>query len=298
MSTTDVIAMKSTKKQKERSFWGDVFLQLQKNKMAMASLIILILLVLASIFVPIISPFDIITTNTDNVRQAPDAVHWLGTDDLGRDMLTRFFYAGRISLSIALSATVLTCIVGVVLGGISGYYGGIMDSIIMRITEAFLSIPFLLACIAVAGLIGNSIPTLISIFTILSWAGLARIVRGQILGLRDLEYMQACEALGISDARRIFKHLLPNVMAYVIVFATINMAGIILTEAALSFLGLGVNPPTPTWGNMIQAARARAVLQERWWYWIPPGIAIFVAVMCFNLLGDGLRDAIDPKMKR
>jgi len=217
---------------------------------------------------------------------------------LGRDMFVRFFYAGRISLSIALISTVLLCIVGVILGGIAGYYGGVWDAIIMRLTETFLCIPFILACIAAAAFLGSSIPVLIIIFTVLSWPVIARIVRGQILALRDLEYMQACEALGISDFRRIFKHLLPNVMAYIIVYATLSMASIILVEAALSFLGLGVSPPTPTWGNMIQEARNRVVMQERWWYWIPPGIAIFVSVMSFNLLGDGLRDAIDPKMKR
>ena len=235
-----------TNQPKERSFWIDVFFQLRKNKLAMISLFVLIFVVLASIFVPILSSHDIATTNTALARQAPCSVHWLGTDDLGRDMFVRFFYAGRISLSIALISTVLLCIVGVILGGIAGYYGGVWDAIIMRLTETFLCIPFILACIAAAAFLGSSIPVLIIIFTVLSWPVIARIVRGQILALRDLEYMQACEALGISDFRRIFKHLLPNVMAYIIVYATLSMASIILVEAALSFLGLGVSPPTPT----------------------------------------------------
>lgn len=287
------------KKAKPESLWKSVFISLKQNKMAMGSLVILALLVIASIAIPMLSPFDTITTNADLSRQAPCATHWLGTDDLGRDMFTRFFYAGRISLSIALIATIFTCLIGVILGIISGYYGGVIDTVIMRVVEAIMSIPFLVMAIAFAGLIGApSIVNLIVIFAILSWPSVARIVRSQILALRGLEFMQACEALGISDLRRMFRHLLPNVMAYIIVFATINMAGILLTEAALSFLGLGVSPPTPTWGNMIQTATTRVVLEERWWYWIPPGIAIFATVMCFNLLGDGLRDALDPKMKR
>ena len=168
----------------------------------------------------------------------------------------------------------------------------------MRLGDVFLSFPFMMICITIVSVFGNSIPTLIFVLAILSWPSIARIVRGQILTLREMEYMEACEALGISDVRRIFKHLLPNVLAYVIVYATLGMAGVILTETSLSFLGLGVSPPTPTWGNMIQEARNTLIIQYKWWYWIPPGICIFISVMCFNILGDGLRDAIDPKMKR
>ncbi len=148
------------------------------------------------------------------------------------------------------------------------------------------------------GVFGNSVTNLIIVLALLSWPSIARIVRGQILTLREMEYMEACEALGISDFRRIFRHLLPNVLAYVIVYATLGMASVILTETSLSFLGLGVSPPTPTWGNMIQEARNTLIIQQKWWYWIPPGICIFISVMCFNILGDGMRDAIDPKMKR
>ena len=177
-------------------------------------------------------------------------------------------------------------------------YGGIVDIIIMRIAEIFMSFPFMIFCITIVAVFGNSIPNLIFILALLSWPSIARIVRGQILTLREMEYMEACEALGISDFRRIFKHLLPNVLAYVIVYATLGMASVILTETSLSFLGLGVSPPTPTWGNMIQEARNMLIIQNKWWYWIPPGICIFISVLCFNILGDGMRDAIDPKMKR
>jgi peptide/nickel transport system permease protein len=232
------------------------------------------------------------------LNQPPDSVHLLGTDDLGRDMFVRFFYAGRISMVIALMTTFFTCLIGVILGAVSGFYGKFFDTVIMRLSEVFMSLPFLLTCIVIAAFFGSGIIVLTVALTLLGWPTICRIVRGQILALRDLEYMQACEALGISDIRRIFRHLMPNVLAYVIVYATLSMASIILTETALSFLGLGVTPPTPSWGTMINSARQTVVLMERWWFWIPPGLAIFIAVLCFNLIGDGLRDAIDPKMKR
>ncbi len=292
---------KSAKRQKsslERGYWAGVFFRLRKNKMALISVFVLLALVIACLVVPIISPYDIIKTDTLNREQPPSAAHWFGTDQIGRDIFTRFFYAGRISLGIALVVTLLECILGVVLGGIAGYYGKAIDTIIMRICEVFMSFPFLMFCITVVGILGNNLFTLIGVLVILSWPSIARIVRGQILTLREQEYMEACEALGISDFKRIFRHLLPNIMAYVIVYATLGMASVILTETALSFLGLGVSPPTPTWGTMIQEARNTIILQHRWWYWIPPGLGIFISVMCFNLIGDGMRDAIDPKMKR
>ncbi len=292
--------VKKAKKQDlaNQSYWGSVLYRLRKNKMAMASLIVLIIMILACIFIPMMSPFSMEQTNMADGNIAPNATYWLGTDKIGRDLFTRLFYGGRISLLIALAVTGIESIIGVVLGGLAGFYGGIVDGIIMRISEIFMSFPFLLMCITIAAVFGNSVWTLIFVFSLLSWPSIARIVRGQILSLRELEYMEACEALGISDFKRIFKHLFPNVLAYVIVYATLGMASVILTETALSFLGMGVNPPTPTWGNLIQEARNLITIQNKWWYWIPPGLSIFISVMCFNILGDGLRDAIDPKMKR
>jgi peptide/nickel transport system permease protein len=283
---------------KNQSYWGEVFHRLRKNKMAMISLYILIAIITLCIIIPIISPYSIETTDMKNREQAPNAEHLLGTDKIGRDLFVRLFYAGRISLGLALAVVFLECVIGVVLGSLSGFYGGIIDAIIMRLAEIFMSFPFMMFCITVVAVFGNSVPTLIFVLALLSWPSIARIVRGQILTLREMEYMEACESLGISDFRKIFRHLLPNVLAYVIVYATLGMASVILTETSLSFLGLGVSPPTPTWGNMIQEARNMLIIQKRWWYWIPPGICIFLSVMCFNILGDGMRDAIDPKMKR
>lgn len=284
--------------QVNRSYWGEVIFRLKKNKMAMISLFVLVLLISLCILVPILSPYSIEMTDMQNRDQSPSAEHILGTDKIGRDMFVRLFYGGRISLGLALAVVALECLIGVVLGCIAGFYGGIADIIIMRIAEIFMSFPYVMFCITVVAVFGNSVYILIFVLAIISWPSIARIVRGQILTLREMEYMEACEALGISDIRRIFKHLLPNVLAYVIVYATLGMASVILAETSLSFLGLGVSPPTPTWGNMIQEARNTLIIQQKWWYWIPPGICIFISVMCFNLLGDGMRDAIDPKMKR
>jgi len=281
-----------------QSYWGEVFFRLRKNKMAMFSLYILVAIILLCIIIPIISPYEIQTTNLAGKDQSPNSRHLLGTDLIGRDLFTRLFYAGRISLGVAIAVVAIECVIGVILGSISGFYGGIIDAVIMRIAEIFMSFPFMIITITIVAVFGNSIITLILVLALLSWPSIARIVRGQILSLREMEYMEACEALGISDIRRIFRHLLPNVLAYVIVYATLGMASVILVETSLSFLGLGVSPPTPTWGNMIQEARNMLIIQHKWWYWIPPGIAIFISVMCFNILGDGMRDAIDPKMKR
>ena len=289
---------KNSSANKDRSYWGEVIYRLRKNNMAMLSLFILIILISLCVLVPIFSTYTIRTTNMQSTDQKPSSEHLLGTDKIGRDLFVRLFYAGRISLGVALAVVALECFIGVVLGSLSGFYGGIVDALIMRLAEIFLSFPFMIICITIVSIFGNSVPNLIFVLAILSWPSIARIVRGQILTLREMEYMEACEALGISDFKRIFKHLLPNVLAYVIVYATLGMAGVILTETSLSFLGLGVSPPTPTWGNMIQEARNTLIIQHKWWYWIPPGICIFISVMCFNILGDGLRDAIDPKMKR
>ncbi len=289
---------KRQQKALNQSYWGGAFSRLRQNKLAMVGLVVLIAIVLACVLVPVFSPYEMYSTNTSAVQQAPSWEHPLGTDDIGRDILTRLFYGGRYSLGIALAVAAMECVIGIILGALAGFYRGIVDSIIMRVCDVILSFPMLVIGIAVMGLFGNSIRNLIILLAVLGWPAIARIVRGQILTLREQEYMEACEALGISDFSRIFRHLLPNVMAYVIVYATLGMASVILTETSLSFIGLGVSEPDPTWGNMINTASNMLVIRDRPWYWIPSGLAIFLSVMCFNLVGDGLRDAIDPKLRR
>ena len=291
----DEVIRKSTK---EDSYWRGVWRRLKQNKLAMISLFILILIVGACIFVPMFSKYSMYEVIAADANQPPSAKHLLGTDKIGRDLFVRLFYGGRVSLGIAIAVTVLETLIGVVLGSMAGFFGGIVDTIISRISEMFMCFPFLMICITLQAIFGTSIMTLITILAVLSWPSIARIVRGQILSLREMDYMEACRALGISNKRQIFKHLFPNVLAYIIVYVTLSMASVILTETSLSFLGLGVSMPTPTWGNLIQEARNLLVLQKKWWYWIPPGSAIFLTILCFNILGDGLRDAIDPKMQK
>ena len=266
-----------------------------KNKLSVGALIMFCIIILLCIFVPIFSPYSMYVTSPDNRFVPPSAQHWFGTDVIGRDLFTRLFVGGRISLGIALAVTAITTFVGFILGGLSGFYGKWVDTLIMRVSEMIMALPLILAAMVVIALFGGSVRNLIIVLAALTWPGITRIIRGQILVLREAEYMKACEALGINDFSRIARHLLPNLLPFMIVFATLNMAGIILLETALSFLGLGVSPPTPTWGNLIEPARELMNLINRPWVFIPPGVAIFLTVMCLNIVGDGLRDAVDPK---
>ena len=300
------------------SQWKMVFRRLNKNRMAMVSFYIIIVIILACIVVPMISPYNYNFHDSTASQQPPSAKHLLGTTDHGLDVFTRLFYGGRISLVIALAVTFIEVLIGTILGCIAGYYGKWVDTLIMRLVEIFLSLPFMLIAITIVAVFGTpdaaqfpglsrlvdsigvdrwSVILLILVLGLLSWPSMARIVRGQVLTIREMEYMEACEALGIRDWHKIVRHILPNVMASVIVYATMGIASVIMTETAMSFLGLGVNPVTPTWGNMIQEARSFVNIQQRLWLWVPAGFMIFITVMCFNLLGDGLRDALDPKMK-
>ncbi|MCL2836308.1 MAG: ABC transporter permease [Defluviitaleaceae bacterium] len=268
-----------------------------KNKLAVGAFCVLGFIILLCIFVPIFSPYSMQIYFAENRLIPPSPQHWLGTDVIGRDLFTRLFVGGRISLGIGLLVTFINTLVGFTLGSLSGFYGKWVDAIIMRLSEMISSLPFMFTAIVIVALFGNSIPTLIATFAALTWPGITRIIRGQILMLREAEYMKACEALGINHFKRITRHLLPNLLPFIIVYATLNIASVILMEAALSFLGMGVSPPTPTWGNLIEPARQMVNLMNRAWLFIPPGIMIFLTVMCFNIVGDGLRDAVDPKSR-
>ena len=291
-------------KEKIESPWTIAFKRLKKNKLAMAGLYILIALIVIVIIGPIIYKHDPWTINLRNINKPPSLQHILGTDGSGRDVFARLIYGGRYSLSIGIVAVSISILIGTTLGVISGYYGGFIDSLIMRVTDVFMCFPFLPLLIMLSAFMSDAaVPTeyriyiVMFIIGILSWTGTCRMVRGQILSLREQEFMQAAESLGLSDFRKMFVHLLPNTLAIIIVSATLGIGGAILTESSLSFLGLGVTPPTPTWGNMIQVAQDYYTLSNRWWLWIPPGLCILIVVISINLLGDGLRDALDPKLK-
>lgn len=283
---------------KVESHWRLVWRRLRRNKLAMAGLIVIILMILAAIFAPFLTSYGRDATNLANTNAAPSREHLLGTDSLGRDSFTRLLYGARISLTVGFVSTSLRMLIGVFLGGIAGYYGGRLDSAIMRVADIFSCLPFLPIAITFVAVLGPSIYNVMLVLAILGWPGIARLVRGEILSLREREFMEAATALGISDFKKITSHLIPNTMASIIVSATIGIAGAILTESALSFLGLGVSPPQPTWGNILGEGQSQYVLKNRWWQWIPPGLAIFFAVISLNLLGDGLRDALDPRLKQ
>ncbi len=271
--------------------------RLKKNKLAIIGFIIIAILTLSAIFAPILSPHDFDDTNPAHRYLEPDDEHPLGTDAVGRDTLTRLLHGGRVSLTVGLVATGLQVLIGIIMGGIGGYYGGRADTLVMRMADVFMSFPFLPLAITMVAILGPSVYNIMLVIAIIGWPTVARIVRAEILSLKEQEFMEAARALGISDRNQIIRHLLPNTLAPVIVAATLGIASAIILEASLSFLGMGVEMPTPTWGNMINAARDMYIVQNRWWLWIPPGVCIFLAVMSLNLIGDGLRDALDPRLK-
>jgi len=303
------IELNGVKKEDIMSPWKIVRHRLRRNKLAMAGLYILLFMIVISVFGPIVQKyvFGITMEKIDlyNISAPPSLNHPLGTDEVGRDILTRLMYGGRISLTVGIVAVSISVVIGSIIGGISGFYGGVVDGIIMRFVDIFMCFPFFPLLLMLAAVLSDykvdpkyRIYFVMVIIGILSWTGLARIVRGQILSLREQEFMQAAEALGLRDRRKIFRHLLPNTFASIIVSATLGIGSAILSESALSYLGLGVTPPYPSWGQMVQVATDYYVMRYEYWKWIPPGVCIFLTVMAINLFGDGLRDALDPKLKR
>lgn len=240
-----------------------------------------------------------------NTKTAPSAAHWLGTNEMGQDMLVRLMYGGRISLMVGFVVVVVEMVLGVTMGGLAGYYGGWVDMVVMRLVEMFVSIPFIPLMLIIASLLISlkispqyKIYYTMFIMGVIYWAGVARMIRGNILSLREQEYMQACEATGIRTSRKIFKHLIPNTMPLIIVMATMDLGNVILMESTMSFLGIGVGVPYASWGNMVSSVKDNVVMKNCPWIWIAPGVMILLTVLAFNCVGDGLRDAFDPRMKR
>lgn len=285
--------------------WKIAWKRLKRNKLAVVGMVILTIMVLAAIIGPLVSPYRMDDVKLTDSDLPPTWEHPLGTDNVGRDILTRLLYAGRISLTVGIVVVLIEIIIGSTLGAIAGYYGGFVDSFIMRLVDVLMCFPGLAILIVFSAIMSDlKVPPDYRIFIVmfvigmLGWTGLCRIVRGQIMSLREQEFMQAAEAMGLRDRRKMFRHLLPNTFASIIVSATLRIGGAILTESTLSFLGLGVTPPIPSWGQMIQVVQDMYILQYEPWKWIPPGVCIFLTVMSINLFGDGLRDALDPKLKR
>ncbi|MTI95141.1 MAG: ABC transporter permease [Firmicutes bacterium] len=276
-----------------------VWRRFKRSKIAVAGLCVLIAITIAVILAPVLSTHDpnVYRNVAEDKYMGPSSSHWLGTDDIGRDVYSRLLYGGRVSMFVGIVAVSIQVTIGVILGSIAGYAGGIVDTLIMRLTDIVLSFPFLALAIAVAAIVGPSMWTTAFVIGFLSWTGTCRIVRGQFLQIKSTEYIEATKALGIRRSKVVWRHMLPNAMAPLLINASMAMANAILVEAALSYLGLGVSPPQPSWGNMLQSARNMTVIIRYPHLWLPPGIAIFITVLSINLVGDGLRDALDPRLK-
>lgn len=280
---------------KYSSYYKDSFKRLKKNKMAMLCAIIILLLVIIAVFAPVLAPYDPDVQDYANILKAPSKAHLLGTDEYGRDILSRIIYGTRVSLSVGLLAQALATLIGVTLGALAAYYGGWVDTVISRITEIFAAFPDLIFAMGIMFVIGPGIKNIFIALGLLTWVRTARMIRGQILQLKEKEYVEAAKASGATAFHTITKHLIPNCISTVIVLVTLGIPNAILYEASLSFLGLGIQPPTASWGSMISSAQPFISYLPT--YSIFPGIAIMITVIAFNIFGDGLRDALDPKMK-
>jgi len=284
-----------------RSEWLTLFRRLARRRTALFGLVVVALVFAAALGAPWLGPWDPIEQDITNRLKPPGSpdpsgrVHVLGTDHLGRDLLARVIFGARPALLVGVAAVAISGVIGMVVGLVSGYFGGPTDDVFMRLADIQLAFPFILLAIAVIGVLGPSLPVIIVVIGVSSWVVYARVVRGAVLSLREREFVQAAQALGSRDGRILLRHILPNAFTPWLVVATLDMARVIVIESALSFLGLGVQPPTPTWGGML--ADGRVYISTAWWLATFPGLAILVTVLGINLFGDGLRDTLDPRLK-
>ncbi len=277
--------------------WGRrIWRRFCRNKVALGSLIVFAAIILVAVFAPLLAPFDPAQT-VGAFGEKPSAVHWLGTDDVGRDVLSRLISGSRVSLIVGVGSVVIYAVIGITLGLLSGYFGGYVDTVIMRITEVFMSYPQFMIILVIVSLIGPNMWTVMLVMGFMGWPPICRLVRGEVLRTKSLDYVSAAIVTGYSPLTIVFKHILPNVISPILVNCTFGIAQAILIEASLSFLGMGVQPPAASWGNMLTSAQSIMILSEEPWRWIPPGIAILVAVLAINFLGDGLNEAINGDAK-
>jgi len=268
------------------------------NRLTVIGIVIVVVLVIVALFAPWIATYDVGATNLSMRYLAPSAEHWFGTDSTGRDIFSRVVFGTRISLQVGIIVVTVSAVIGTLLGAIAGYYGGWVDRVVSGyVFNVFLAFPGLLLAIAMVAFLGAGLNKLIFALCIIGWVGYARLIRGQVLKVREYDFVQAARALGASDARILLVHILPNAIQPLIVQASLGMAGAVLSEAALSFLGLGVPPPAPSWGVMIEEARDLSTLQAAPHALIFPGIAIALTVLAFNFIGDGLREHLDPRQR-
>ena len=293
-TTRDGTAAVFLEPRRQRGVWS----RFRRHRLALIGSVVLFIIAFGAIAAPVIAPHDPFSIDLKAYRKPPSADHPLGTDSSGRDVFARLLYAGRVSLSVGLVAVSIYTAIGLALGSLAGFYGGWLDSLIMRLADIVLAFPAIVIIITIVAVVGPSIFNVMLVIGLLGWPPIARIIRGDFLSLRERDFVIAARSAGARDSRIIFRHVLPNALAPVIVAATFGVAYAILLEAGLSFLGLGVQPPTPSWGNMLTDAQSIIVLQSMPWMWIPPGIMVAVAILSINFIGDGLRDALDPYLSR
>jgi len=272
-----------------------VLRRLLANPLAVAGAIIVIVLVVLAVAAPWIAPWDPYDFDAKHVLEAPSAAHLFGTDSLGRDVTSRMLFGARVSLLVGFVAVGISTAIGVLLGAIAGFFGGIVDTIVMRFVDVMLTFPTFFLILAVIAYMDASIWNIMAVIGLTSWMGVCRLVRAEVMSLRERDFMVAAEALGLSPVRIIVRHALPNALAPVFVSAVLGVAGAILVESALSFLGIGVQPPTASWGNIL--TEGKQTLGVAWWLSVYPGLAILITVLGYNLLGEGLRDVLDPRLK-
>jgi peptide/nickel transport system permease protein len=296
----DVVALAPPRSWADRE-WVTLLRRLVRRRTALFGLLVVLAVMLAAVFAPLVSPFDPLEQDIGQRLREPGwqdeqgRVHPLGTDHLGRDILARIIFGSRIALVVGLAAVAISGVIGMLIGLVAGYFGGRTDDFLMRLADIQLAFPFILLAIAVIGVLGPSLRNIIIVIGVSSWVVYARVVRGEVLSIREREYVHAAVALGSRHWRVLMSHVLPNTFTPWLVVATLDMARVIVIESALSFLGLGVQPPTPTWGGML--ADGRVYLSTAWWLATFPGLAILITVLGINLFGDGLRDTLDPRLK-
>jgi peptide/nickel transport system permease protein len=271
------------------------FRRFKKHRLALVGVAILFVMAIAAIGADFIAPYTYYEQDLSRYREGPSSAHWLGTDSYGRDILSRMIYGGRVSLSVGLVAVAIMEAIAIILGSLAGYYGGAVDWVIMRLVDVVMTFPWLIIVVILVSLLGPSVFNAMLAIGVLGWTIPTRLVRGQILAIREMDYVLAARSIGVQNGRIIITHVLPGVVGPLVVNATFAVAGAILTEAGLSFLGLGVQPPIASWGNMMNAAMELIILEEMPWLWVPPGLCIMLSVLAINFIGDGLRDALDPK---
>lgn len=272
-------------------FWP----RLRQNRLAMAGLSVVLLLFMVSLFAPLLAPYHPNQINAWHVLSPPSWQHWFGTDELGRDLLSRVLFGARISLKVGFVAIGIAVLLGSFVGLLAGYYGGWVDTVLMRFVDIMLCFPAFFLILAIITFLEPSIWYIMAVIGLTGWMGVARLVRAEVLSIREMDYILAARCIGCSDLRIMLRHILPNALSPVLVAATLGVAGAILTESALSFLGIGVQPPTPSWGNILTSGKD--YIEFAWWLSLFPGVAILITVLAYNLLGEGIRDAMDPRSK-